>query len=216
MNLDLCEGCHRPVLGIRGEAVMLDSLYSSTMLEGSSALEMCGAWHASCLRNEPLRGQWQQAILANFTGVRGYEVVAELESGVVLHSWRGDSLVVSSDAVLMDLTFDRGGSRRVPGGVVCRVPPRECNLQFDDEAVAAKLQEQLRTQKKVPLMEIFELLGTADCVLHPEALTDSYLVWHKALARLWEKHWVTGNLDYGVFVPEELEPYLTRRKSSAD
>lgn len=149
------------------------------------------------------------------SGVRGYEVVAELESGVVLYSWREDRLVVSPDGVVLDLTFDGGVQRRVPGGVICRVRPRECNLQFDDEAVVARLQEQLRTQKKVPLMQIFELLGTADCVLHPEALTDSYFVWHRALARLWEKQWVTANLDYGVFVPEELEPYITRRKPRA-
>lgn len=216
MNLDLCPGCGRPVLGIGGQFSMLDSYYTSYLPEASRDANLFGCWHAACFHKEPLRGNWQQAILSNYTEVRGYEVVAELDSGVVLFlPQHGERVVVSPDAVVLDLSFDGGIQRRVPGGVVCRTLPSECSLQLDDEEVVARLQEQLRTQKKVPLMQVFELLGTADCVLHPEALTDSYFVWHKGLARLWEKQWVTANLDYGVFVPEELEPYLTRRKPRA-
>jgi hypothetical protein len=210
VNLDLCVGCQRPVMALRGQYTMLSPL-SREIPGGTPAAEIAGLWHASCLSRAPLRGVWKQALLANYTEMRGYEVEVEIHGFAVLRDpRRGVVIALSADGGQLELTFCRGLLRRVPGGAIYGEHRRECNLQLDDEAVVAKMQQQLRAEKKVPMLEVFEHLGISDCVVHPEALEDSYLGFSKSLVQHWDKLWVTATCEYGVFVPEELMPYVVR------
>lgn len=211
MNLDLCMGCQRPVIELCRQYAFLSPYLSDEIPTGTPGAEMVGLWHLSCLSRAPLRAVWQRAYLANYTKTRRYAVVAEVQGFIVVHdSYSGDVAAVSENGENQQLTFSRGRLRLVPGGAIYGEHHREYNLQLDDEEVVAKLQQQLRAEKKVPMLEVFEHLGISDCVVHPEALEASYLGFNRSLVQHWDKLWVTGTCEYGVFVPEELIPYVVR------
>lgn len=213
MNLESCEGCGRPVIGLVGQFAKLDSYFLSA---DSAAGHMAGVWHARCLQEAPYAEQWYEARLDNFTRVRGYEVAAELERWSVIRHPRADErLAFSRDGLIWRLTFDGDQRSRAPGGSIHRVEEREFNLELDDEAAIRTIQDSLRATKKFPVLGLFDLLGIADRVVHPEALTDAAFVWTRPLAKLWQRTWVSARCEYGVFVPAELEPYVSRKKPGA-
>ncbi len=213
MNLEQCEFCARPVIGLMGQAEKLDSYYLG---DESPPEETAGVWHSRCLHDSPYREEWYAARLRNFTEVRGYREAAETEAWTVVRHPRTDERIgFSRNGDLLGLTFDGGPLRKVPGGTVYGERYREFNLQLDDEAAIRTIQDSLSATKKFPVLGLFDLLGIADRVVHPEALTDAAFVWTRPLAKLWQRTWVSACCEYGVFVPAELEPYVSRKKPGA-
>ncbi len=213
MNLMRCVACDRPVLSFPGEFEMLDSYYLG---DDSPPADTAGKWHSRCLHDSPYREEWYAARLRNFTAVRGYREVAETEAWTVVRHPRTDERIgFSRNGDLLGLTFDGGPLRKVPGGTVYGESYREFNLELDDEAAIRTIQDSLRATKKYPVLGLFDLLGIMDRVVHPEALKDAAFVWTRPLAKLWQRTWVSARCEYGVSVPAELEPYVSRKKPGA-
>lgn len=211
MIIDNCIGCQRPVLSLTGQFTLLDSYYLD---ENGPPPESAGKWHLKCLLATSHGPAWQAARQENFVKVRGYQVVATAEEWNVLrHPRTKEALALSRGGALLSLAFAKASQpRRVAGGKVYRVEHKEYHLELGDAEVVHEVQEALRSVKTFPLLALCELLGIADRLVHPEALEDGLLHYHRGLERLWTKTSVSARWDYGVFVPEELVPYIAVTK----
>jgi hypothetical protein len=208
--IEQCVGCGRPLLSFPGEFENLDSYYIEG---GSPPEETSGEWHSKCLHGSPAREQWCQRRVENYVNIRAYEIVAEIGTWTVLRNpVRDERIAFSRDGDLLGLTFPRGRQRVVPGGGIYGNRYPQYHLQLDDGAQVQRIQDQLAADKKYPVLGLFEILGIADTILHPEALEQSFLLWDRGLARHWSKRQVSARCDFGVFVPTELEPYVSRKK----
>ncbi len=55
---------------------------------------------------------------------------------------------------------------------------------------------------------MIEILGISDRVIHPEVLEGSLLRYARDMPSNWDHDFVNGRVEYGVFVPAALKPYV--------
>lgn len=205
MTLATCVSCGLPVLELEGQFEKLDSFYVAGHVP---PLASAGWWHASCLAGAPSAGDWYRARLRNFVEVRGYGVVAKLATWtVVRHPGSGEVLAFGASGELLSLSL-AGPSRRVDGGAVYSVVEQMFNLELDDHELIAATQRALRLSGTVPVTELLVRLGVLDRVVHPASLDGSALHFVGELEPYWTRSAVSARAEYGVFVPEDLEPYV--------
>lgn len=204
-----CRSCSLPVLALHGQTANLDSYFIS---DGVPPPESAGWWHVSCLAASPFAADWYQARLRNFRDVRGYEPVAELARWSVLRLARtGDVTALGRGGELLSLSPRHGRPRTVQGGVIYRVVEDEYHLELADDAIVKTVQEALITDGTYPLPALIEQLGVAERMVHPEALERGLFRINKSLRRHWTRRAVSSSIEYGVFVPSELEPYIATK-----
>jgi hypothetical protein len=160
---------------------------------------------------------WCDARLRNFRDVRGYRTVAELADWVVLEFPRTrDVLAFGQDGRLLGLTV--GGNvkpRRVDGGGVYPIEVAEYNLELEhtpeNEQIIGAMQAGLTANKEYPLPSLVDALRIADRMMHPVAIERGVFRLERKLQRDWDRHSVAARGEYGVFVPSELELFVTPR-----
>ena len=207
-----CTQCGAIVLEVEGQYEKLDSYY----LSGSSPpSESVGYWHTSCLKNSSFGPQWHDVRVSNHIAVRGYREVASTDEwSVIRHPRTAETLAFSRRGESLTLTYPAGHLRRTDGGAIYRVAEEEYNLHLEDQAdVIRAIQQALTSTKTFPLPLLFELLGIQERVSHPEALERGVLRYQRSLHRDWDDSYVAANWEYGVFVPAELEQYVTSKKA---
>lgn len=213
MRNDLCTFCNLPVLEVKGQFQKLDSYYldESDLLDGSA-----GYWHTSCLKGSPYGAGWHDLRLKNFTTVRGYQLVANVgEWSVIQHPRTKDPLAISTSGDFLSLVFPAGRIRRVAQGSVHRVEEPEYNLHLEEAPIIQAVKDALSSVGTFPVLALFEALGIADRALHPEALEGSLIHFSRSQTRNWAEHSVAARWEYGVFIPEALEQYVTRGSKRA-
>jgi hypothetical protein len=204
-----CRSCGLPVLGLHGQIANLDSYFIS---DGAPPPESAGWWHVACLAASPFAADWYQARLRNFRDVRGYESVAELAHWSVLRLQRtGDVTALGREGGLLSLSPRHGRPRPVPGGVIYRVVEDEYHLELADEAIVQTIHEALTSEGTYPLPALIEQLGIGNRMAHPEALERGLFRFNKSLRRDWMRRAVSSSIEYGVFVPTELVPYIAAK-----
>lgn len=211
MKAPVCRMCQKTVVELNGQYELLDSYY----LDGPSSLDgTWGEWHLSCLRASPYGRRWNELRARNHLEVRSYEKIAELDSWTVLKNRRTfETLAFSIHGELLGLTFSGVRLRRVDGGSVYADLYEQFHLELDDADVIQQVQARLASAKAFPILSLYELLGIADRVVHPEALEGALFHWQRDLANKWTRSSVSMRCEYGFFVPAELEQYVTRPKT---
>jgi hypothetical protein len=204
-----CTLCQRPVLEVRGQFEILDSLY---LAQESPLSDSVGIWHTPCLRSTPYGAAWHEVRLRSFTQIRRHPIIAtEGEWTIIEQSLTEAPLALSAHGDLLALGFSATRARRVAGGRVYGVVEPDYNLHLDDAAVIREVVDALGSTGSFALLALFEALEIADRVSHPEALEGSVLrVDHRRL-RPWTRHCVAARWEYGVFVPDALVKYVRQR-----
>jgi len=209
MKLPTCAGCGRPVLELAGQFEKLDSYYLEA---GGPPAESAGWWHASCLADSSHGGAWYAARLHNHVAIRGFEGVARTRSWTVVRNPRDQKvLALGRTGELLGLGFGAGRPRPVSGGRVHRVAEEYC-LEVDEPDVVAAVQEAAGATTRFPLSTLVEALGISDRILHPEALEGGLFRCQRWPRGEPQTRIVVRRVEYGVFVPAELEPYVARTR----
>lgn len=204
MTLATCVSCGLPVLELEGQFAKLDSFYVANDVP---LLATAGWWHLRCLADSPSAGDWYRARLRNFVEVRGYDVVAELATWTVARG-NGEVLGFGESGELVSLSL-AGPARRVAGGAIYPVVERMFTLEVDDHELIAAIQRSLTSTGTYSLGELLAGLKVLDRVVHPVSLEGSALHFVADFQAHWSRSAITARAEYGVFVPEELEAYVT-------
>jgi hypothetical protein len=187
---------------------LLDSYYIS---EGKPPAASAGWWHARCLADSPVALDWYEARLRNHRDVRGMTPLDELARWTILrHPRTGEVLAFGRGGELLSLPLERKGARRVEGGAVYPVVDDDYHLHLGDQAIVQPIKDSLTSTGTYPLPALIDRLGVGDKVAHPEALERGVLRFERKLQRDWTRWSVSVRIEYGLFVPVELEPFVGR------
>lgn len=209
MKLPRCVACQRPVLEIDGQFTKLDSLY---IQPGPDAPPRgsAGWWHLSCFAESPAGPAWYQTRLRNYRDVRRFETVVELASWtVLLGPNRSDVIALGHHGELLGLSL--GGhpqARAVPGGRIFPRVDEPFHFDIDDPALIKAIKDGFIAHGSYPLPDVFAALGIADRVVHPEAIEHGRFRFARDLQEFWTPSSVSASVEYGVFIPDELVPYV--------
>jgi hypothetical protein len=212
MKLSKCKACELPVLELEGQFENLDSFYMTDDTPEGTA----GVWHTRCLvdSSRDTGAAWYEARLRNFRDVRRYEVVAAPEGwSVVRHPRTKEVFALGTDGTTCGLAFPTV-AKQVDGGAVYPVIEEQFHLDLDDDIVVADAQRALLADGTYPLGSLIASMGLSDRMVHPEALSSGGLRYDASLKRHWGPKFVSARMEYGVFVPASLVPYVARAKRS--
>ena len=198
-----CNACGRLVLDLTGQHERLNSYYLDA---GGPPAESAGDWHTRCLRDSAVGGAWHRARLRNFTEVRGYAVVAQLDAWTVIADpRRGTRVGLGTHGALLALP-PAVELVAVPGGAYYRERTREYNLHLPDRELIADLQGALVRDGQCPMLRLFDRLGLWPCLDHSEVLDGARFVYDEELREEWGDEWLSAGAECNVFVPAELVP----------
>lgn len=200
-----CIGCGLPVLELAGQFENLDSYFIEA---GQPDPATAGEWHTVCLVASPFGSAWNAARLRNYREVRGYATVAELADWtIVRRGTTGGCVAFGRVGKLLALAElgSKKKSRRAAGGRVFPVVDEGYNLDVKDREVVDGIRERFAATGSVPLLFVCELLGIRERIWHPEALDRAVV---SSIRQSESRHFITMAIEYGVFVPDELLPYV--------
>jgi uncharacterized protein (TIGR02996 family) len=202
------------VLELEGQFDKLDSYFLG---DDGPPEDSAGWWHLSCLRASDVGRAWQAARLRNYRDVRKFEIVAELPGWVVMRDPRGrESIAIGVSGELVELPMaSKSFVREVDGGLVFRRVETTFHLELGDEAVVLAMQLTLEQTSVYPVSAVLAALGISDRVADAVALGGATLRFDKGLRSFWGRHGVSAQIEYGVFVPQVLEPFVREGKPSS-
>jgi hypothetical protein len=191
------------VLELDGQAVMLQPYLSAG---GTPPVDTAGEWHLTCLAADPVAEQWGQAHVRSFTEVRHFDRVATTPDWTVVSNPRtGDVLALGRLGAVLTL---RGRTvRPEPGGL--RMTDVDHWLEWD-QPVIARIQAQLRTDARIGVLEVADILGSRHRLGQPDSLSDSAFRLNPELVEDWSPTAVGATVEYFVPLPAELVPYAAR------
>ena len=202
-----CPNCELPVLELEGQFSLLDSFYINN---DSPPAATAGWWHAGCLAESEVASLWYEARLRNFRDIRRYRTVAEYAQWTVLRE-PNQSAVLALGRGGQILNLSRGRRKRAratDGGYIHPVAEDMFHLSLEDVDFVHSIQQQLLNSGRYPLLDVLNALGISDKLVHHEALEQGVFRFDKRLQREWDARYVSASVEYGVFVPAELEPHV--------
>ncbi|HWO24388.1 MAG TPA: hypothetical protein VNO30_36840 [Kofleriaceae bacterium] len=207
MNLSRCVACDLPVLELEGQFTKLDSFF---IQQGAPPPETAGWWHARCLAGSAAAPAWYAARLRSYRDMRRFEPIAEPAGWTVLRSPQRDKvLALAQSGELLELSaYPRKQGRAVDGGVIVPHVDEEFHLELEDAAIIDTIKVELAASGTYPLSAVLAALGIADRVVHPEALERGAFHRVRSLEEHWGPHAVSARVEYGVFIPAEVAPFL--------
>lgn len=208
MKLAPCKRCGEPVLELEGQFSKLDSLYIKNDFPPP---ETAGWWHASCLAESEVAPAWYEVRLRNFRDVRRYQLVADYPQWTVLRDPnRGKVLAIGRNGEVVSLSRgNRKTGRAVEGGHVYPKVDEEYHLELEDSDLVQTIQEGLLDTGTFPLSAVLSAMGIANRTVHPEAIENSAFHLDRTLQHNWDKNFVSACLQYGVFIPVELDAHIS-------
>ena len=188
------------MLELGGQAAMLQPYLSAA---GTPPVDTAGEWHLTCLATDPVAEQWGQAHVRSFTEVRHFDRVATTPDWTVVSNPRtGDVLALGRLGAVLTL---RGRTvRPEPAGL--RMTDVDHWLEWD-QPVIARIQAQLRTDARIGVLEVADLLGSRHRLGQPDSLSDSAFRLNPELVEGWSPTAVGATVEYFVPLPAELVPY---------
>jgi hypothetical protein len=216
MILSNCISCGLPVVELQGQYAVLDAIYA----RGSQVpLDSVGRWHPICLATSDVAQVWFEARAKNYREMRRYEVLLETPDWIVLADPQTrEPLALGRSGVLLSLAMSgRSRARRVSGGAVYPLQFAEFNLELahtdENEQTITAIQDALASDRTYPLPSLMEALGIAHKVMHPEALEHGVFRANRGGPRHWGRYAVAARVEYGVFLPAELESHVVAEPS---
>lgn len=197
-----CTGCRLPVLELEGQ---FEHMQPYEVQNAELPPEQTGHWHTSCLIASPIGAAWATVRLRTYESVRKYAVVEKLAAWTILAHAQGDKIAIGSTGELINLTGigskKKKQARKAPGGRVFPKVDEGYNLDLKDSAPIDAVRAGFASEGAFPLLTLYELLGAADKVHHPEALERAVI---SSIRETTSRHFITMRVEYGVFVPDEL------------
>jgi hypothetical protein len=206
MKLPRCVHCKLAVLELEGQFSKLDSLF---IQHGQPPPYTAGWWHARCLAASDVGSAWFDARMRNFRDVRHYQEVASYPHWTVLRDPnRSKVLAFGRHGELLSLSRGRRNeARTASGGWIFPTVDEVFHLELDDD-VAQRVQDDLTSSGTFPVAALLAALGIGDRMVHPDALDRAVLRFDKGLQGHWGRGRVSASVEYGVYVPTELEPHV--------
>lgn len=210
MRLPGCKGCGLPVIELEGQFEKLDSLY----LEDDGALRAsAGYWHTRCLMESTSGAGWFDARRRSYVEVRRYSEIATTPSWSVVRSPRSEETVALSHlGESMSLVFASVRARPVEGGIIHTVVESPFNCELVEEEAIKTIQESLVSTGEFSICAFIDRLGIAGRISHPEALAGALFRYERSMRGEWTTTSVAARAEYGVFVPAEIAPFVTRAR----
>lgn len=207
MNLSRCVACDLPVLELEGQFTKLDSFF---IQNGSPPPDTAGWWHVRCLAGSDAGPAWYAARLRNYRDVRRFVPIAELAKWTVLSSPQHNKvLALAHHGELIELSSRRRKhGRAVDSGLIFPHVEEEFHLELEDASIIQAIKDGFIISGTYPLSAVLAALGIADRTVHPEVLERGALRFVRSLQEYWRPHAVSARVEYGVFIPAELEPYV--------
>ena len=204
MNLENCFICKRPVLEFSGQFEKLDTY----LLNEDDTAYQQGAFgwcHTSCLSKSQWGAFWTKRRVLHFTQVRGFIKLHSNNSFTILCNPRTDEkFVLRDDGISFMIKHSMLEHKKdCPDGSFLPIF-EEINLELDEPELTRKIRETLAKTKSFPLMDLVKALDLNDYLLYPDAIIDGALHFNKALKREWVGNWVSANMSYNQFIPQEV------------
>jgi hypothetical protein len=199
-----CVACGLPVLELVGQSATLPPYLIDA---GSPPADTAGAWHLSCLRSTPVAAVWATALERSYVDVRQYVLLARTSDWSVLRNPRsGEVLALGHHGGMLPLHGAGPALRTSDGNLAYPVREPEYWLEWD-ELVIAVIQDRLRRNGFMPVLEVAAALGMDHRLSHPDVLAAASLRWDEELAAEWRSTMIGAAVDYAVHLPEELAGY---------
>lgn len=207
MRLQSCVSCSLPVMELEGQFEKLDLLYVNAPIPPP---ETVGWWHVRCLVESDAALPWYEGRLSSLRDVRGYHLIAEYPHWSVVREPRsGEVIALGRGGEVLSLSLgSRKRARASDGGWIYPIFEQTCHLELDDEDLVRSIQEGLQDAGSYSLPVVLKAMGVADKVVHPEALERGMFRLDKELQLHWGIRFVSASVDYGVFVPTQLESHV--------
>jgi hypothetical protein len=202
-----CPSCGLRVLELEGQFSLLNSFYINN---DSPPAETAGWWHARCLAESDVATLWYEARLRNFRDVRRYQTVAEYAQWTVMQEPNRKKLLALGRRGQV-LSLSRGRRKRVrvtDGGCIYSKTEEMFHFELGDVDLVHSIQEQLLSYGRYPLLDVLNAVGIADKLIHHEALEHGAFLFDKQLYQDWNIRSTSAGVEYGVFVPAELEHHV--------
>lgn len=202
-----CPSCGLRVLELEGQFSLLDSFYINN---GSPPAATVGWWHARCLAESDAAPLWYEARLRNFRDVRRYQTIAEYDQWTVLREPnRAAVFALGRGGQIISLSRgQRKRARATGGGYIYPKIEEMFHFELEDVDLVHAIQEQLLNSGSYPLLEVLNAMEVSDKLVHIEALEHGVFRFDKRLQRDWDARYVSAGVEYGVFVPLELEHHV--------
>ena len=199
-----CTGCGLPVLELEGQ---FERMQPHEIENRELPAEQSGWWHTACLIASAAAPVWAAARQHTYRTVRGYELIAEVDGWIVLHHARRRS---HRDRSRWRADRPRGPrleEARAKGSRRTRVRARRRRLQPRRQRARRDPGDSRRVREGGLVSVALGLRVTRDPdrVQHPVALEQGSVAGVRAAD---SKHFITMRLEYGVFVPDALLPFV--------
>jgi hypothetical protein len=210
MNLENCFICKRPVLEFSGQFEKLDTYLLN---EDDAAYEQgaFGWCHTSCLSKSRWGAFWAERRIWHLTSVKGFpKLHSDVSLTVVCNPRTDERIVLRADGVSFSIKPSMLEHKKdCPDGILLPIF-EEMNLELDEPKLTREIRDTLAKTKYFPLQKLVKALELNDYLLYPEAIIDGALRFNKALKQEWVDNWVSADVSYNQFIPQEvLEPVLS-------
>lgn len=205
--MNSCSICKLPVLEIDGQFENLEPYYAEPEHE---AAELVGECHSSCISAHEHGRTWYEWRARSYSTGRGYRLVAEQDGWSVLLHTRHPGLLafhISGFSVASAPPSRTGHGTAIDGGVLVPVVDQEFNIRLDDVDIVAIVQSGLKQQGRYSIQSMLSLLGIADRIKWPQALTNAAFVLDKKLQRDWGSTDLAMRASYHKFLPTLVVPF---------
>lgn len=210
MNLENCFICKRPVFELHGQFDKFDTYFlkEDDLAYQQGAFGWC---HTSCLSKSPWAEFWTQRVILHFTQVRGFIKLFSNDFLTILFNPRiKEKYIFLNDGVSFTIKDSMlKHKKEFPGGFFLPIF-EEMNLELDDREFIRNIRETLVKTKSFPLKNIIEHLNLQDYLLYPDAVIDGKLCFNKSLERYWGNNWVSADISYNQFIPQEVLELVLR------
>jgi hypothetical protein len=204
MNLESCFICNLPVLELNGQFEKLDT-YLLNEDDAAYQQNAFGWCHTSCLSKSNWGQFWTERRVWHLTKVKGFSQVYSGTCLSVMQNPRTDErIALRSDGVSFNIKPSLLGHRKDYSGGILLPVFEEINLELDEPTLIHDIRDALVRVKYFPLQQLIEALKLNDYLLYPQAVIDGSLRFDKALKREWVDNWVSANVSYSQFIPQEI------------
>lgn len=204
MNLENCFICQHPVLELSGQFEKLDSY----LLNEDDTAYQQGAFgwcHTSCLSKSQWGEFWTERRIWHFTKIKGFSKLDRGISLTVLCNPRlHEKLVLRADGVSFAIKQSMLEHKKNCSSGILLPIFEEMNLELDEPELVHNIRDTLEKTKYFPLHKLIKALELNDYLLYPEAVIDGKLHFNKALKREWVGSWVSADVSYHQFIPQDI------------
>lgn len=209
-----CFICGKPVLGIDGQDVVLDTSHLS--IESASATkiladEAFGSCHIKCLSESEWGKLWYQNLINYLERVRGYEVLRTLKDHTVMVDHSNSIFPICSHyGYLFTLRLKDFTEIHKSNDKVCIATGSNINVRVDNrENWYAIFSQERASQKPFELLSLIESLGVSDKLIEPDVISE-IIISHDMLEKydVKDTKWLSMFVSHEKSIPDEVYDFL--------